>query len=1436
MPTSSTAAPAAPLSRRFAAYAYLIIAALVLLTAPGRVTADTKVDLTANPLGFLSRAANVWSSQSPLGQVQNQAYGYFFPHGAFFAAAHLAHIPAWLTQRLWWSLLLFAGFWGVIRLAEALRTGSRGSRVVAAGAFALSPYVLTTLGAISSETTPVMLAPWVLIPVIRMLSGENGRSLRVLAAQSAAAVALMGAVNAVATGLACLVTAIWWAVHSRSALQADRRRYLVFTAWWLACLLLATLWWIVPLLVLGRVSPPFLDFIESSRATTEWTSLPEVLRGTDSWSPFISSERFAGAMLATTPAAVITTGLVAGAGVAGLAMRRMPHRGVWITILIVGLVGMGAGYAGGMGSPFAEPVRVFLDAGGAPLRNVYKLEPLVRLPLALGIAHLLARAPLPGTVSPGRARAAFAHPERNRLAAAAIAVIAVIALSGGLAWTGRLAPRGSYDKIPDYWSQAAGWLSGHAEGTAPGQARAERALVVPGAPFGAQIWGLTRDEPLQPLATTPWAVRDAIPLNPPGAIRALDSVQRLFADGTPAPGLAPTLLQQGVHYVVLRADLDPDTSRSARPALAKYALDHSPGLSPVATFGPATAPDTVKGVVIDSGLRPPMPAITIYKVAAAGEPPAGPYLADLSSMPRVAGGPESLLTLQNETARAGRRPLGPAVLTGDARGLPPAPVTVTDTPKDAETDFGRVDDHTSAIRADGDPRRTLNRALDYPVTGVPPTEGRWIGGRVETSSSASDATQLGSVMPGASPAAAVDGDPDTSWVSAGLDRAVGQWLQIDLDHPHPNLAAKITLGRALGPAVTRVLVSTQAGSVYSDPVRAGQPITVTLPSAATGWVRITAADTSTHRWGDQFALAEVALTDTETGRPVEVRHEVAVPRPTGPVGRWVFGQDDMGRTGCVPVPARRGATSVQCADISLTPQEPGTFARDIVAPAAQSLIPSLTLRARPGKALSALLADGGHLSSTGDSASSDTRGAGYAATDGDPSTSWTAPQSSTDAASAKPVLHVRLPSPALVGGLQLKLPAGLAPAHPTKVGIDLGTGRQVRKVHDGVIELDPGYTSEITITVLDWDDALNINALGFPEKMPPGIAEVTVVGKDGKPVATPADPDRPVTVACDDGPVLDVGGKPTRFRIDTTARALRYGDPVHATACSPAPVALPEGAAQVAVHPGAAFSVQTLTLDDAAPPASDAAETNSMTTPVTVESWTADRRRVAVGPSPADRVLVVPESVNPGWAATGPDGTPLRSVTVNGWQQGWVVPAGTAGTVTLRFALNVPYRIGLFGGLTLLVVLAALVIAPGARRPGGPAITAASSPYLASAGIAAAAFLLSGWLGLAVAGLCGVGVWALRAGRRASGQAPVVVGAAGLTAASTVVLARGPWHDSHGYLGHSALPQALALAGICVLACSAVPAARAVGRTSRRFARRSSQRASAKRAGSSTKE
>ncbi|RDB47141.1 hypothetical protein DVB87_14690, partial [Tsukamurella tyrosinosolvens] len=338
------------------------------------------------------------------------------------------------------------------------------------------------------------------------------------------------------------------------------------------------------------------------------------------------------------------------------------------------------------------------------------------------------------------------------------------------------------------------------------------------------------------------------------------------------------------------------------------------------------------------------------------------------------------------------------------------------------------------------------------------------------------------------------------------------------------------------------------------------------------------------------------------------------------------------------------------------------------------------------------------------------------------------------------------------------------------------------------------------------------NDFGFPEKMAPGLAEVRAVGPDGAPVpgSEPAPADRPVVVPCETGPTVRIGDRVLRFRIEAGARELRDGAPVRAVACDPAPVPLPAGKAQVVATPGLAFSVDSLALDTPA-----AAEASPRDESVKVQSWTPDRRVVTVSRADADQVLVVPESRNSGWAATGPDGAPLKAVTVNGWQQGWVVPQGTDGAVTLRYALNAPYRIGLFGGLALLAILAALALVPGSRPLGSGGPVRAWQPGIAAGlGIGAVAFVLSGWPGLALWAASGLATWVVSglhvsADRRAALR---VFGSAGFVLAGMLLLATGPWHAEAGYVGHGPWPQGLALVGVLLMAWSTVPPVRLLHR------------------------
>ncbi|WP_084252030.1 DUF3367 domain-containing protein [Mycobacterium avium] len=1383
----------------------VIALALTFAQSPGRISPDTKLDLTANPLRFLARATNLWNSELPFGQAQNQAYGYLFPHGTFFLIGHALGVPGWITQRLWWALLLTVGFWGLLRVAEALGIGSPGSRVIAAAAFALSPRVLTTLGSISSETLPMMLAPWVLLPTILALRATGPRSVRALAAQAGVAVALMGAVNAIATVAGCLPAVIWWACHR------PNRLWWRYTGWWLVALMLATLWWVVGLVMLRAISPPFLDFIESSGVTTQWSSLVEMLRGTDSWTPYVAPTATAGAPLVTGSAAVLGTCLVAAAGLAGLAGPTMPARGRLVTMLLVGVVLMAAGYSGGLGSPAAHAVQAFLDAGGAPLRNVHKLGSVIRIPIVLGVAQLLGRIPLPGSAPKSLWLSAFAHPERDKRVATAVVVLTALMVSTSLAWTGRLTPPGTFTAIPPYWQQTADWLTQHNTGSpTPG-----RVLVAPGAPFATQVWGTSHDEPLQVLGASPWGVRDSIPLTPPQTIRALDSVQRLFAAGRPSLGLADTLARQGISYVVVRNDLDPDTSRSARPILVHRAVDGSPGLHKVAQFGAPVGPGTVAGFVADSGLRPRYPAVEVYRVDAGGD--AGtPYFVDTDRMARIDGGPEVLLRLDERRRLLGQPPLGPALLTADARaaGLPlPAGsgVTVTDTPVARETDYGRVDQHSSAIRAPGDARHTYNRVPDYPVPGADPVLGAWTGGRITVSSSASDSTAMPDVAAATSPAAAIDGDPATAWVSNSLQSAVGQWMQIDFDHPVTNAALTLTpSATAVGAQVRRILIETATGSTTLRFDQPGKPLAAALPYGETPWLRITAAGTDDGSPGVQFGITDLTVTQYDASgfaHPVDLRHTVRVPGPPpgSPITRWELGPELPGRPGCARAP-----DSVRCApSMELAPEEPVTFSRTLTVPAPTSVTPTVWVRPRQGPKLADLITEPNTTVAHGDSDTVDVLGSAYGATDDDPATAWTAPQRVVQH-KTPPTLTLTLPRPTQVAGVRLVPSRAALPAHPTMVAVNLGDGPQVTAVKPGqaqTIPLKPRVTDTVTISLLDWEDVIDRNALGFDQLKPPGLAEVAALGADGNPIA-PADAGRnrarEVSVGCERGPVIAVAGRFVHTAIHTTVGALLDDQPVAAVPCERDPIALPAGQQELLISPGAQFVVDGAELST--PAAAEAAQ------PVRVASWRGwgpDRREIAAGPSNTSRILVIPESINPGWVARTGTGARLTPIAVNGWQQGWLVPAGDPGVITLSFASNSLYRAGLAVGLALLPVLALLACWRTRKRgtqdpparPWRPGAWAAVPALAAGAVIAGAAGVAVLGVALGLRYALGARRWA-RLGMAGSAGGLILAGAA---------LSRQPWRSVDGYAGHAGYVQLLALISLAALTASVVAVPRRRG-------------------------
>ena len=810
--------------------------ALAFAQLPGYLLFDTKFDLVVDPWHYLARALHMWDSNGAIGQLQNQAYGYLWPMGPFFGLGQLVDIPGWALQRLFMALVMCVAFTGVAKVGKALGVRSDVACLVAGFAYALSPRMLTTIGTISIESWPSALAPWVLLPLIK---GAAEGSPRRAAALSALAVGMVGGVNATASFGVIPVAAIWLLTRE----PGPRRRALM--VWWVVFTAMATLWWLGPLFFLGLYSPPFLDFIEASALTTTPTSLFDSLRGVSHWIPYIDPRWQAGRDLITVPTLVLNSGVVLMLGIAGLAHRRNPHRLFLVLSLLLGLFLVGMGHTGSLQGWFAEPLQAALDGPLAAARNVHKFDPVVRLPMVLGIAFLLQA--LTSREYWGRTRSGRLRP----LTYASLSVLAAIAVAGAAAPAvqGRMAPAGAIREVPGYWEEAGAWLDG--------QGNEAVALMSPGVGVAQFVWGTPNDEPLEFLVEKGrFGVRSNIPFVPPGNIRYLDAVEERLTQGRPSRGLAPYLARAGIRFLVVRNDVIkapdiPDT------VLLHQALEQSPGIRRQKGFGPnlGSAPYLSTGEdrnVINGGWQTNYQAIEIFEVVAGGP---GAVAAD--TLPVVIGGPESLLSL----ADAGLVDEQPTVLAtdADADAAPTGPVILTDGYRDRERYYGQLHDGYSATTLAEDPRRSSNAVKDLYVN---KGDDRWrtgavtVGAMSVTSTSAmSDSDAPGGARPGESAFAAIDGDLRTAWVSKpGATSAP----ELDGDARPGARARHDPAARRRGRAGHPVVARGDGGRCHarSSGSGAGETRTVQLPEGATRWLRI---ETSGQASGLQARIAEIEV-------------------------------------------------------------------------------------------------------------------------------------------------------------------------------------------------------------------------------------------------------------------------------------------------------------------------------------------------------------------------------------------------------------------------------------------------------------------------------------------------------------------------------------------------------------------------------------------------
>jgi arabinofuranan 3-O-arabinosyltransferase len=1216
------------------------LTALAFIQDPGRIAADTKLDLAINPGGLLARSLHLWDPQSFAGSLQNQAYGYLWPMGPFFWLGDSVGIPAWVIQRLWWATLLTLAFLGVVRVIRLLDLGGPTVRILAGLSYALSPMLLSKLGPISSEVLPFALAPWLLIPLI---VGSRTGSVRRAAALSGLAFFCIGGVNAVAALAVLPIGAIW--ILTRSA--GPRKRALA--GWWALAITLASLWWFIPLLLLGGYSPPFLDWIESASITTSVTDPLSVLRGAGDWVAYLAAETgpvwSLGYEFAYSTVLLLSSGLVAILGLMGLIRRDLPERGfVAITVLLgFGLVSLG--HVSAAASPAQSLIRTALDGVLAPLRNVHKFDPVLRIGLALALAWLL-------TVAAQKLRDRTAErgwPKvKYRLPMVGV-VFGLLAATFATAMTGVTAGR-SYLEIPEYWRETSAYLAA--------ENPTGRALVVPTASAAQFQWGRTQDEPLQALGDTAWDVRDSVPLGNAGHTRLLDEISARLEDGRGSPGLATVLERAGVQWVVVRNDIEPRMTDVQSIVRVHQSISASPGIDMVAGFGP----------LLGGSFR----AVEVFQV---GELDPSPVQANsVDGALRVTGGAEAQLSL----ADAGLLDDRLTVMAGSpGSDVVAATDIATNTLRKRETNFGFVRGNKSNTLT-ADDEWIQNRPVhDYLNPDTTPLTLAELDGAVaiETSSNASDASAYLARDQSAQPFAALDGDSQTAWRSAATgESAVGQWWSVRFaeEISAPYLDLDLPLSQADSRTI-EVVTDQSRESVQLD--NSAQVARIPLGDRPTKFIRIELTDTSGGFNDSQFVISGVSIPGVEVRRPLRTQ-------TTGPVAGAVLSATSGGRSQCVD-----GGGQYRCAPEYGRVGEDQAGLDQWVWLQAGTYEVAASVRPRGSQAFEKLATTEADVVANGSSNEyEDFVASPQSAVDGLPQTGW---YPAVD--DERPRLEITLPKTEEVTAVQIESLPAFDLSKPLSVTIEAGGKQTTAFVDSGKAIPIPKVSTD---SVVIWIDSIYpAYAARFDDSSlrPLGISDVTVETESGTREAVATSRDTPVD--CGTGPTVSIsnGGDVATGGAFTRKQAIE-GSSFDLAGCGQKrSLAVDEGWHRITTKSTDALIVERVdVLPTAGLPATGAA------TATEVMSWEATSRSVDVAAAESSQVLETGESYNKGWAARLGD-EPLSAIEVDGWRQGWVIPAGSSGIVNMEFTPDDSYRNGLLLGALAVAGLLALILVRGAR-------------------------------------------------------------------------------------------------------------------------------------------
>lgn len=1313
---------------------YALLAALsyvpVVLTAPGKVAADTKQYLYLDPGRMLRRASSMWDPNIGMGTVTHQNIGYLFPMGPFYWIFDRLAVPDWVAQRIWLGTIVFAAGLGMLYLLRTL--GLRGPGVVVGAlAFMLSPYSLDYAARISVILLPWAGLSWMLALTIRALRHGGWR----YPALFAIVIQVVGGVNATALAYAVIAPLLWIPYSVWVAREVRGRRALAATARIGALTLATSLWWIAGLWAQGSYGLNILKYTETVQAVAK-TSLPsEVLRGLGYWFFYgqdkIGSWIEAGKNYTQWPWLIVLSYLVPSLALLAAVIVRWRHRAYFVFLTLVGMAIAVGAHPYNSPSPLGAAFKAFAEGStaGLAMRSTGRATPLV----VLGLAVLLAA----GVNAFAAHLADRGDARRGLLVAGLVGALVIVNLPA--LWNGTFYGKNLQrpEAIPQYWVDATHYLDGQPHDT--------RVLELPGSDFASYRWGNTVDPITPGLMDRPYVARELIPYGSPASADLLNALDRRLQEGLFEPqALAPIARLMSAGDVVLRDDIQTDRYNLIRPrAVWNLFRPPPPGLDPPKTFG-TKIPGTPKYPQQDEQALnfPPAekapPPVAVFKVTGT---PSIVRTAPLAHPLIIDGDGEGLV----DAAAAGLVDGQSVVLYSSSFGREPgalhaavdrgATLVVTDTNRRRARRWSGVRDNLGYTEQAGE-RPLAKDPGDARLDVFPDAAGGAFTTTEQRGVETVQASHYGNPVSYTAEDRAVrafDGDQFTAWKVGAFAPVVGEKLRVVLEHPITTDRVHLVqpLNGPRGRYITKVNLRFDGGhDVQRDlgsesRTSAGETITFPRRTFRAFEIRIDESNVPAqfvYQGVSAVGFSEVGLRDDRPGA-TDVRVDEITRLPSDlldAAGRSSLAHPlalVMTRDRVIPVPPRYDP------ELGL--------ARSFRLPTDRTFTVSGTLRFNTVPAdpvFDGLLGlpgpeVGGVVAKSSEHLGGGVRTRASAAIDDDPTTAWDTPFAGVK----HQWVEYQLPAPISFDHLDLQIVADGRHSVPSRLVIqaDGGQARTIdvppvaeqRNENATVavpLRFAPVTGRTIRVTIDGIRPVQTLEYFGtIPIVMPVGIAELGIPGVRRAPEPIQLPP----TCRTD---VATIDGKPFPIRIVGTTAAAETHAALSVELCDPSapgapahalPLTAGEHVLRTALGGTSGIDFDRLVLSSAAgggaaasalaPAARDAVSSSAPPPAVHVVKSGRTSMKVRADHPREPFMLVLGQSENRGWTATAGGRSLGAPQLVDGYANGWrVEPARDGGNVEITLDWKPQHAVNVALMLSTAAFVACLGIAAvtGMRR------------------------------------------------------------------------------------------------------------------------------------------